>query len=290
MSKTSRKYRKTALTLFAGVISLLMLGVLFHGFRTFFYRFFSDFFYPYLSVPANLGRTISDQTMLLRSKDELVTEIEKLRRENQLLMSRFTVATEAQIENRELRQLIKLERNPGFRYVYTTVLLRDPLDWRERFIINCGSEDGIRPGSVVLTGSRVTENDTASIPALCGIVREVSRHTAEVITLVGGEAAVSARLESSDAVGFINADTGAAVPGDMRTRLNFLPANREYMAGEPVVTAGFEKDIPAGILIGHITEVLGGNTVYDNRLYVNALVRPAADFENIRFLVVLTRQ
>jgi cell shape-determining protein MreC len=143
---------------------------------------------------------------------------------------------------------------------------------------------------VVLAGSRVTESDSGSVPALCGIVREVSLHTAEVLTLVGSEATVAARLESSDAVGFINADSGAAVPGDMRTRLNFLPANREYMAGEPVVTAGFEENIPAGILIGYVTDILGANTVYDNRLYVNALVRPAADFENIRFLVILTRQ
>lgn len=290
MPRTSKKYRKTVLTVFAAVLSVVMLGALFHGFRTFFYRFFSDFFYPYLSVPGDLGRTISDQTMLLRSKHELATEIERLRRENQLLMSRFTVATEAQIENKELRRLIGLERTPGYRYIYTTVLMRDPLEWRERFIVNCGSEDGVKPGSVVLASSKVGENEIESVPALCGIVREVSAHTAEVLTLAGGAATVAARLEASDAIGFINADSGAAVPGDPRTRLNFLPASREYMAGEPVVTAGFEENIPAGILIGHVTEILGGNTVLDNRLYVNALLRPAADFENIRFLVILARQ
>ena len=290
MSKASSKYRKTALTVLLAVLSVVMLGALFHGFRTFFYRFYSDFFYPYLSISSGIGRTVSDQTILLRSKYELAKEIERLRSDNQLLMARFTVATEAQLENKELRRLLAIKEMPGYRYLYTTILRRNPLEWRERFIVNYGSEDGIKPGSIVLAGSRVSENDTESVLALCGIVRDVSKHTAEVLSLSGGAATIAARLESSDAVGFINADTNALPSRDQSTRLNFLPAHREYMVGEPVVTAGFEENIPAGILIGHVTEIIGGNTVLDNRLYVNALLRPAADFENIRFLGILTRQ
>ncbi len=290
MPKPRKRYRKTVVILTVTGVSVLLLAALFHGFQTFFYRFYHDFFYPYLSVPMQTGRALSDRTLELRSKRELALEIERLQRENQLLMARFTVGAEAGIENTKLRQLLELERRPSFGYVFASVLTRDPLEWRERFTINRGSEDGIKTGSLVLTASRVTENDAGSEMVFCGVVRHVSRHTAEVLTLIGSEARVAARLNLSDAIGFINADPEAPVSPKSLTRLNFLPTNREYMTGEPVVTAGFEDNIPAGILIGHIAEIIGSNTVYDNRLYVNALITPAADFEKIRFLVVLTRQ
>lgn len=290
MVKKNKSYRKTAglLILCGGLI--LGVAAAYHGFRTFFFRLTSDFFYPYFSLPA-IGRSyLSDQTLLMHSKYELASNLEALRKEYQLLAARYTTAIEAQLENNELRRLLQLEKLTGYDYVYAMVHTRNPLEWRARFTINRGANSGIKPGSLVLSKSRRTESDSSETMVMCGIVRHVSQHTAEVITLLGSEAIIAVRLNDSDATGFINADASSAIPQEPLTRLNFLPANRQYMVGEPVVTAGFEDNIPPGILIGNIAEIVGGNTVFDNRLYINALVSPAADFENIRFLVVLTRK
>ncbi len=290
MAQKNKSYRKTAglLVLCGG----LLLGVTaaYHGFRTFFFRSTTDFFYPYFSLPVSAKNYLSDQTLLMRSKYELASRLEAQSKEFQLLAARYTPAIEAQLENNELRRLLQLEKLPSYDYVYAMVHTRNPLEWRARFTINRGAESGIKPGSLVLSRNRRTESDSSETMVMCGIVRQVSRHTAEVITLMGSEAVIAVRLNASDATGFINADAGAAIPQEPLTRLNFLPANRQYMVGEPVVTAGFEDNIPPGILIGNVAEIVGGNTVFDNRLYVNALVSPAADFENIRFLVVLTRK
>ncbi len=288
MTGPGKKYRHLAGMLAIAGVLILGAAATFHGFETFFGRVYADFFYPYLELPVKAKNLLSAQTLMFHEKSALATALNELRAKNQLLASRYAVAVEAQLENRELRRLLKLDQKLDFNYVNAEIHRRDPLEWRERFIINRGFSVGIKVGSPVLTAKR-GESD---VMVLCGIVKSVSRHTAEIITLLSPDAKISARLAECGVSGFING-------GDIASRhnqsgeftvINYLPTGNSYKPGETVVTGGFETHIPAGIPIGNFTGIIGENSVFSNRLYVNGLINPAADLDNIRFLIVLTRK
>ncbi|NLK83549.1 MAG: rod shape-determining protein MreC [Lentisphaerae bacterium] len=288
MPGSRKKYRQVVGMLAVAGALILGTATAFHGFGTFFSRVYADFLYPYLELPNRAKNLLSEQTMFFHGKSTLMESLKELQAENRILAARYASAVEAQFENRELRRLLELDRKLDFSYVNAEIHRREPMEWRERFIINRGAAAGIKVGSPVLTFRR---GQTGQV-VLCGIVKSVSRHTAEVITILSPHAKISVKLKEYDISGFINAGT---TPPSRTQRgefavINYLPTGYDYQQGGEVVTGGFETHIPAGIPVGTFDGVIGGDSVFDNRLYVNGLLSPAADLDNIRFLIVLTRK
>ena len=114
-------------------------------------RLVGNFFAPYLMLGNVTGNALADQTLLLRSRRELASEVERLRKQNFQLAMELNETRPAAAENRQLRTALNLREEPGYDYLACSVILRDPWLWENGFTIDRGSKDGLKPGWAVIT-------------------------------------------------------------------------------------------------------------------------------------------
>lgn len=245
------------------------------------HRLVGNFFAPYLMLGNAAGNALADQTLLLRSRSELASEVERLRKQNFQQAVELTETRTAVAENRRLRAVLNLREAPGYDYLACSVVLRDPWLWENGFTIDRGSKDGLMPGWAVITPAP----DRAGRVILLGVIESVSYRTARVISVINPEFRISASLPESGASGFLNAGEFAPSSGGTAS-IGFLPANRTFTLNELVYTTGFESSIPGGLLIGSLESIEATALPFGNRLYRRGVLRPAGEFEKLRTVVV----
>ena len=278
MKEYSRSWERRMLA--AGMLTLALL-VLCAGYRVLRIgvgRFLDDFFHPYLRL-ARLGATqLSDASLLAYSRAELAAKLEALQRQNRTLALQAAAAGELLQENEELRKLVEFSTPAERSYLPAEIILRDPLMWRERFTVDRGENDGVRTGSAVIAVA------ADGRPLLAGVVERVGKRTSTVLTLFNGALRLSAKLGTSGAVGFVNA--GAERNGDGTIPLGYLPTGVAYHPGEAALTTGFEEGIPPGLVIGELAAADAPVTIFDHRTHLSGKLRPAADFDSLRFVMI----
>lgn len=131
-----------------------------------------DFFYPYLTLTQLATQGVSEQSLLLLSRTELAAKAEALMAENRTLAVRSREAGTLAEENAELRRLLTLPAPVAWNYRAAQVILRDPMFWRERFLISLDADSGVTPGAAVIAAG------PDGVPALVGIVSRVGRRNA----------------------------------------------------------------------------------------------------------------
>ena len=177
--------------------------------------------------------------------------------------------------------MLNLPVPAGWNFVAAEIILRDPLLWNERFTINRGSLEGITPGAAVLT---VTPEGQ---PLLAGVVDRVGKHSSDVITLYSPNLRFSVLFPATGATGITNAGERHPTPGNIP--VGYLPAQYRYTLHEAALTTGFEKNIPGGIKVGELSYVDEAPNRFSNALTLSGLLRPAAGFDSIRFVIVAQR-
>lgn len=134
-------------------------------------------------------------------------------------------------------------------------------------VINRGTRDGITVGMPVITQL-----------GLVGRVINVSANAARVQLVTDENSAISARLQTSRAVGtIIGLPTG-------NMRLTFIPLGAEIADGDLVITSGLGGNLPADIVIGQVT----GTRSFEAELFQEAEVRSLIDFSTLEIVLVIT--
>ena len=238
------------------------------------------FFQPYLKLVHTGNSVLSDQTLLLHDRITLAREIESLRRYNADLESRSSLALALLEENRRLRYHLNLRPPRNWHYVHTEVLLRDPFAWQSSFTIGNGSFHGIR------TGDAVIEIRTPGIRTLVGIVGKVEPHRAQVLVLGNPAVRLSVRLGNTNTVGFLNVSERAATLQTVPVGL--LPVDCIFQRGQMVTTTGLEKAIPAGLKVGEMASLDSGGEFFAGDTHRSGFIRLSANYNALRFLVVIT--
>ena len=158
---------------------------------------------------------------------------------------------ELALENERLRAIVRgygqaaLESDPafqpelkgdGFNYIPATIIKSSSNTQHNYLILDKGSDDGVRENSGIITSKGVI-----------GIVDAVSKHYSFAISFLNKELNISARLDTSGAVGPLAWD-GLTTDGAV---LKEIPLQFKYTPGDTVYTSGysaiFPPDIPLGI-------------------------------------------
>lgn len=283
MARLKKQRKSTVIINVAVTIAVLViiLATAFFQLRTAGERILRDFFAPFLMVPNTAKDYLSDKTLLLRDKSSLAGEVERLRRDNNILATRVAAAADIKIENESLRNALKLEQLPNWKYIYAKPLLRDPINWQERFLINKGTESGIVAGALVLTFAVI---DKRTVPVVIGRVDNVSQYTATVNTLTNRATNLAVAIPSLGVVGFT---AGSSKFGSVhQIEITYLPREKDYPAGTTVFTSGFNRAIPPGIMVGHLA---GTAPQLGNRLYYSGKLNPVANLAAINFIIIMVR-
>ena len=270
------------------IISALFIVILAAGFQTLrqaWFRVTNNFFYPYIDFPAQSRYAAADSSSHLYSKEELSAKITKLQNENRIFASKVARLGELVIENEKLRSVLKLPKRSDYSYVAAEIILRDPLFWKEGFVVNRGSDKGIVEGTPVLCFNPAHPKEVI----LAGIVKEVAKHSAQVITVLNPRFRLSAYLDKAETYGIINGDSGQTLRPD-EMNISFLSTGKKITPGEKCFTSGFEHLIPGALLIGSLKSMDYKNHIFSNKLYLSAKISPAAQLDDLHFVILAVPQ
>lgn len=202
-----------------------------------------------------------------RSAD-LKQENRVLRRDLARARGEAAAARSANLENRELRELAKLEYAPDIPGVTAQVVAASPGNFESTVALDKGTDDGVMNGQPVVAGD-----------GLVGRVVDVSRRRATVLLLTDPQSGVSVRLEGTNQPGVANGRAG----GDL-LRLEAVPPDVRVRKGDLVFTSGLNISIyPAGIPVGRVVEVRRIPGAIEQTI----LVRPVVDVGRASFVQAL---
>ncbi len=212
-----------------------------------------------------------------RDLDRDINGSEELARENASLKNQVNELTSSLLdyeaavsENEYLREYLGMkDNNMDFEFLDAKLLARDSDDPFGSFTLNRGSLHGVSLYDPVIDSS-----------GLIGYVSEVGSSYCKVITVLSPDIRVASFDRRTGDLGVLSGTLDAAEGGN--TRLGNLSRNCSVAIGDYIVTSG-GGIFPDGLLIGTVSAV--GND-YNSLIY--AYVKPAADFENLRDVMIIT--
>ncbi len=164
------------------------------------------------------------------------------------------------------------EDDPGYKqhyYMTGATIINNKTNTQHNFItLNKGAEKGIKPGMGVIS------ND-----GIVGVVFDVSKNYATVITLLNTKLIISAKIKKNNYFGSLQWD-GKSPEISV---LNEIPHHVEINKGDTITTSGYSSIFPEGIMIGTVNDyiVKGGN-------FYKIKVSLSTDFKKIRFVNVIS--
>ncbi len=229
---------------------------------------------PIQNVLRESGRTVSSFFATLG-------EIDRLRQENQSLTTQLNeLATQnrsldsLRAQNQQLTDLLQVRSSLDYESTAAEVISRRITDQEHVISLDRGADYGIEVNDPVIGGGG----------ALIGQVVEVGSNFSRVLLITDERMNVVGLLETSRGVGTLHGNL------DRPLEMDGISANNQVNLGESVVTAGIElsEDIrspyPKGLLIGTVADVQRS----PDQLFQTALVNPAANFETLEYVLVIT--
>lgn len=205
--------------------------------------------------------------------EQLLEENEALQQELSEVRSELREAQDAQAENEDLRNALGLaEEKTDLTLVDVTVTEGKASSWESTLTISKGSNAGIAVNDVVITGTGY----------LVGVVQEVGTNWATLITILDPSISVSATVYRTGDTLMLESDLDLMTQG--KCKLTYLSADAVFISGDEVLTSGANGTYPSGLVVGYIESV----ETEPSGLERYAVVTPAADFDNLSTLFVVT--
>lgn len=219
-----------------------------------------------------VGKWITDKIELLSSIKDLQQENKELKDELAETTYQNRILQQEGYELDTLRDLYELDkRYPSYPKVAATIISKDTNNWYNRFIIDKGSDDGLKVGMNVLAGN-----------GLVGIITEVAHNNATVRSIIDDASNVSGM--------FLKTNDQCNVKGNLELIDNGLievqgiDKDAKIKDGYEIVTSTISPRYLQGILIGYISDV----TLDSNNMTKSGYLTPAVDFSNLTTVLVIT--
>ena len=199
---------------------------------------------------------------------------ERLQFENQALRKELLVRSgESQLleqfkqENARLRELLGSPLRQNEQMTVAQVLSGNSTPYRDQVVIDKGTNDGVYEGQPVISDKGVV-----------GQVIAVSELTSRVLLICDTSHALPVQVLRND-IRVIASGGGCAD----NLILEALPANIDIRVGDVLVTSGLGGRFPEGYSVGVVSSV----KVDNQRAYSVIDVRPSAELQRLRYLLLL---
>jgi len=203
----------------------------------------------------------------LRHYFSLNKENERLAQENAILNQQLKEYRDREDQSYSDSLTAELKAYGDYVYAPATIVKISRNKQHNYFIINKGSEDGIRPQSGIITNSGVV-----------GIIDAVDKHYSYGLSFMNSDISVSSRIGKEGAVGPLSWD-GVSVD---KAVLKEIPLQYKYSPGDTVWTSGYSAIFPPDIPLG----VTGGSKIVNGA--VNEIeVHLFENFTALRFGTVV---
>ena len=181
-----------------------------------------------------------------QASTEYFTTRGTLEQENQIFKARQAelalLANQSEfllIENQNLRQLMDVQKQVGFKTLPVEILFNPPNPISQRVVINRGSDDGLKLG-----------NPIANDAGILGQVVRLYDHSAEVSLLEDRDFAVPVQVARN---GLRAAVFGAGRGNPLELR--YLPVASDLEVGDILITSGIDGVYPPGFAVAVISRI-----------------------------------
>lgn len=168
-------------------------------------------------------------------------ENQSLIKENLNLQSQLSILKEVQHENEILKKeigLLEKNNNNKIQVLPANIIGRSSLGYIKTIVIDRGLNDNLKAGQAVISEGY-----------LVGTIKQVYDSSAEVDLVTDYNSVVPVLLQDSRGTGLLRGGLKGLTMDD-------IPLNISIKKGEQVITSGLGGDMPAGILVGEVREVI----------------------------------
>ena len=216
---------------------------------------------------ANRSEELVQIRSLLEENKELKAQIDELTMENIRLQ-------QGRYELTNLRELYDLDAQyDEYEKIGARIIAKDSGNWFHSFVINKGSNDGLKIDMNVMAGS-----------GLVGRIVDVGPNWAKVMSIIDDNAKTSGMVLSTSDNLIVSGDLELYADGLISFEKLIDSADR-VVEGDKIVTSPISDKYLPGILIGYIFNI----NVDSNNLTKSGLITPAVDFEHLEEVLVVTQ-
>ncbi len=228
---------------------------------------------PFQKGVNRIGTWFSEQFAGFQSVKALSEENAELRAQVDDLTAKNSELAQMQGELNRLEALYKLDQEyPEYNKVAAEVISKDPGNWYSTFVINKGSEDGIKKDMNVLAQG-----------GLIGIVTETGRHWATVRAIIDDTSAISAMASITSETCIVEGSLTSMNNGKIRFQ-GLRDPDGQVVEGASIVTSNISENYVSGLLIGYVSDI----SLDSNNLTKSGTLIPAADFRALREVLIIT--
>lgn len=226
-----------------------------------------------LAIPRPVQKLSSAVTVPVRnffktslSLKKIVEENIRLKTEVRDLEQKLVFLEVTKRENEILKKELGVSGKQQWATSKCTVLAKDPQGITDTLVIDCGEQDGVRVGEAVL-GSGY----------LVGKIIFTSKNSATVQLLSSPDSSVDIEISKNGARGLVKGSFGSGAIIDLITQ------SAELNNGDLIVTAGINADIPKGILVGSVGEIVSGKS----DLFKKSTLLVPVDLRDLTYVMVV---
>ncbi len=206
-------------------------------------------------------------------------DIDAVRQQNGLLKTEVNTLSDTvrqleqyKLENERLRSLLGLkERMAGYTMVSAEVIAKDTGSWYSAFTIDKGAKDGLAMRQAVVTGD-----------GLVGHIYEIGTGYAKVLSIIDANSSTGAIVARTRDVAVVESDVELQQQG--LCKMTYIGKSASVIPGDIIETSGLGGIYPKGLLVGKVREIRPATAAISQY----AIVEPAADFERISEVLVIT--
>lgn len=205
-------------------------------------------------------------------EDNPLARIEELDRR----VAELTVASaklkELEQENQELREYLNFFQADNTSHLLAQVVYQenflDSSRYGQNILINQGAKQGVKEGQAVVNSQGI----------IIGKVMEAEDNSAKVCFITNSSCKLAVKiLNQEKTIGVTEGQLG------LTAKINFVGQTEKISLGDIVVTSGLEKDIPAGLVVGRVSEINNS----DNDVWQNISLEPLVNFNKLGILSVV---
>ncbi len=178
-------------------------------------------------------------------------------------------------ENNRLREYLDFFSENNHQKILAKVVARQNLlvagNSQASLYLDKGSRQGIYEGLGIINEEGI----------LVGKITEVKQNSSLACLTINEDCRVAATVENENqTLGIVNGNLGLTIAMD------FIPQNHKLNLDDLVVSSGLEEEIPAGLLIGQVSEVIQ----HSNEIWQQAILEPLYNTDKLTIVSVIIPQ
>ncbi|MBE5874060.1 MAG: rod shape-determining protein MreC [Lachnospiraceae bacterium] len=228
---------------------------------------------PFEKGISKAGGWISDRSEELVQIRSLLDENAALKEQVALLTEENTILQQDKYELNKLRQLFELdEQYEEYNKIGARIISRDSGNWYSSFIIDKGSDAGLKEDMNVIAGG-----------GLVGRITSVGPNWSRITSIISDNSNVSGMTLATEDNLIVSGNLHLMSDGYI-TFSQLVDSKDAVREGDKIVTSNISDKYLPNILIGYIHTINKDN----NNLTKSGYVTPAVDFEHLSEVLVIT--